>query len=451
MNEDDALLKTGVDVCFIHPEVKSTYQRGIYLYAKSLLAAAGQAGYKTTMLTDFARPTGGWDVATLYSQINKPPQVKTRALQRLPMYLSHKFGAGFAKDTLPFDSSVPLTEKTEFLRSVQRLLNCDGFYDLCRLPPSKPMFFDPIDIGFLRGVGCSVAFTTEPVSVRSQRKRVKIIQTVHDLIVLNEQVHDINVGKFRRRLDAALRNADAVLAVSEYTRREILERYPQLHDRVRVVYQPIPAHEETVRASESEQVRAEVLSRFALTSDNFVFYVGAIELRKNVARLIKAYQASEAAREMPLVLAGSFDQEYLAAEGVLGYFVEGAPVSVKGPGTVKYLGRVTELEKLCLLREARLFAFPTITEGFGIPVLEAQSMGCPVLTTNASAIPEVVGSSAALIEDPTDVGELVQAINDVVTNPDRCAQLRSDGLINSQRFTKARFAANVGELIRSVC
>ncbi len=451
MIDFDALPSQGVDVCFIHPEVKAAYQRGIYLYAKSLTAAVRCAGFCTTMLTDFAHPAGNeMRAAWLYGLVDKPPKQKIRSLQMVPRYFLHKFGRVQGGEMLAFDASAPLTEKTAYLRNIQRVVNYEGFYDLCRLPASKSVFA-PIDVDFLRGAGCPIAFTTEPVAIRSPRKEVKIIQTVHDLIVLNERVHDINVSKFRRRLDAAVLNADAVLAVSEYTRQEILERYPQLSDRVRVVYQPIPAHEETVRESESASARAEVLRHFDLASGNFVFYIGAIELRKNIARLIKAYQASEAAREMPLVLAGAIDQDYLAAEGVLGYFVDGAPVSVKGPGVVKYLGRVTELEKLCLLRDARLFAFPTITEGFGIPVLEAQSMGCPVLTTNASAIPEVVGSSAALIQDPTDVDELVQAINAVVTDPDRCAQLRADGLVNSQRFSKAHFAASVGELIRSVC
>jgi glycosyltransferase involved in cell wall biosynthesis len=450
MIDFDAVPSRGVDVCFIHPEVKATYQRGIYLYAKSLTAAVSRAGFRTTMLTDFVQPGGqALRADWLYGQIDKPPQRKTLALQMVPKYLQHKLGRVLSGETLAFDPSAPLTDKTSYLRNIQRVVNHEGFYDLCRLPASKAAF-DPIDVSFLRESGCSIAFTTEPVAIRSLRKQVKIIQTVHDLIVLNESVHDINVNKFRRRLDGALRNADAVLAVSEYTRQEILERYPQLSDRVRVVYQPIPAHDETVLVSESATARAEVLQHFGLTSGNFVFYVGAIELRKNIARLIKAYQASEAAREMPLVLAGAIDEDYLAAEGVLGYFADGAPVSVKGPGVVKYLGRVTELEKLCLLREARLFAFPTITEGFGIPLLEAQSMGCPVLTTNSSAIPEVVGDSAVLIQDPTDVDELIHAIDGVVSDPVRCAQLRADGLVNSQRFSKTRFAASVSDLIRSV-
>lgn len=446
----DALPSQGVDVCFIHPEVKAAYQRGIYLYAKSLTAAVSRAGFGTTMLTDFVRQGGhAMSADWLYGQIDKPPQRKILALQMVPRYLLHKFGHVQGGDILAFDASATLTDKTAYLSSVRRVVNHEGFYDLCRLPASKAAF-DPIDVSFLRRSGCAIAFTTEPVSIRSRDKRVKIIQTVHDLIVLNEHVHDINVSKFRRRLDGALLNADAVLAVSEYTRQEILERYPQLRDRVHVVYQPIPAQDETVQNSELESARAEVLQHFGLASGDYVFYVGAIELRKNIARLIKAYQASEAAREMPLVLAGAIDKDYLASEGLLGYFVEGAPLSVRGPGVVKYLGRVTELEKLCLLREARMFAFPTITEGFGIPVLEAQSMGCPVLTTNASAIPEVVGNSAVLIQDPTDVDELTNAINGVVSNPDRCAQLRADGLVNSQKFSKARFAANVGALIRSV-
>ncbi|MDE2000457.1 MAG: glycosyltransferase, partial [Burkholderiales bacterium] len=102
------------------------------------------------------------------------------------------------------------------------------------------------------------------------------------------------------------------------------------------------------------------------------------------------------------------------------------------------------------LREARLFAFPSLTEGFGIPVLEAQSMGCPVMTSNVSAIPEIVGSTAALINDPLNVDEIVSVLDATVADDYLCDQLRSDGLVNSQRFSKESFSHRLDDLIQSL-
>jgi glycosyltransferase involved in cell wall biosynthesis len=97
-----------------------------------------------------------------------------------------------------------------------------------------------------------------------------------------------------------------------------------------------------------------------------------------------------------------------------------------------------------------LFAFPSITEGFGIPPLEAQSMGCPVLVSNSSAIPEVVGDSAALISDPLSIDEITAHLDALVTDDARLASLSQSGLINSQRFSKQRFADDLEAMIRAL-
>lgn len=274
-----------------------------------------------------------------------------------------------------------------------------------------------------------------------------IVQTVHDLIILNTSVHNLNVSKFRRRLEAALFNSDLIISVSEYTKGEIVERYPQVADRIRVVYQPVPAENRVLRESDQPEIRQSVLAKWGLASQGYLFYVGAIEERKNIARLIWAYQRSRASREMPLVLAGALEESYLRREGVWDLF---QPQARQSAGRVIYLGKVSELEKLCLLREAALFTFPSITEGFGIPLLEAQSMGCPVLTTNSSAIPEVVGDAAVLVRDPQDADEISAGIDSVVFNTELSRSLSAGGRSNSARFSKKNFARDVGRVLAEV-
>lgn len=436
-------------VSVLHPELKSTYQRGIYLYAKSLMSGLKSGGFETLLLTDFLlNGPPAQRLQALCDLVAKPPRERVRAIQALPRLLRHRFGFVPTQDLWKMSSACALSEENRYLAEVDLLLNYERFYDMCRLVVSKRSM-DPVNIDFLEHFGSSVAIAVEPLAVRSGHRKVKVIQTVHDLIILNSDAHDLNVGKFKRRLEASFAHADMVVAVSQYTAQEIADRYPSVAPRTRVLYQPIPANDRMIAESASSQVRAEVLERRGLRAGGFIFFVGAIEERKNVARLIEAYSQSSIARDVPLVMAGALAEDYLRSEGLLYHFQADRGVQARGGG-VQYLGRITELEKLCLLREAMFFAFPTLTEGFGIPVLEAQSMGCPVLTTNGSAIPEVVGCSAALINDPTDVDEILAGVESLASDASLRQRLSAEGLLNSQRFSKANFSANLRGLIQEV-
>jgi glycosyltransferase involved in cell wall biosynthesis len=445
--------QTDRSVVFIHPEVRSTYQRGIYLYAKSLIAGVRAAGFGTAMLTDFTLHGSepGARVRDLCQKIAKPPREKIRSLQMLPEFFRHMHDPDRGIEVFRTFHCMVFDEANDYLKDVQCLLNVERYYELCRLAASKPLL-PAVDVDFVKRVNGKVAFTTAPVAIRSRTRAIKIVQTVHDLIVLNTDVHGTNVVKFRRRLEAALKHADLVVAVSDYTRAEILSRYPAMRERVKVVYQPIPANDAVVSLSKSPEIRSAVLDKYGLQSGKYVFYVGAIEERKNISCLIKAHQISICKGHIPLVLAGAVADGYAQKEGVSDLFFDeaGKPLGLRGSGDVRYLGRIPEVDKLSLLRDAGVFAFPTITEGFGIPALEAQSMGCPVIATNSSALPEVVGDTAVLLKDPTDVEELAAALNMVMDDAEFRSNLRNRGLVNSMRFTKERFSNDLENVLNLI-
>jgi glycosyltransferase involved in cell wall biosynthesis len=435
-------------VLCLNPELKTAGPRGIYLYGLSLMRALTDRSASAGLLTDVRGPAGADLAASALALCSgQAPHERVRSLEMFPAFVRHQWLGACDAQVIEVSAELSATGPLP-VRGMRRLINVPGVYDMARLAGSKPLL-PALDLDFLAPLGVRTAVTVGPMAVRSGSSKVKLIQTVHDLIILNTRLHALSRSKFKRRLEACLRHADALLAISAHTRDELVDRYPQVADRVRVVYQPIPADDGLIALSQMPQTQAEVLSRWGLQARQYVFYVGAIEERKNIARLIKAHRHCTWARDVPLVLAGSLDEDHLRKEGVWEDVMGGGSGPQAG-AAVRYLGRIGELEKLCLLRQARLFAFPSITEGFGIPPLEAQSMGCPVLVSNSSAIPEVVGDSAALISDPLSIDEITAHLDALVTDDARLASLSQSGLINSQRFSKQRFADDLEAMIRAL-
>lgn len=448
----------------MHPDLRVTYHRGVFLLAKSYMEALATVEPTYRLLTD-AVPTGDAraDVHDLINDIERPRKLKIRALQMLPRYLRMARGQSVEAALWPAPGAGELGDRSAFLRMAGGLVNVEMIYEVCRLASSKP-FVPPLPLDFLNARGSDVVLTTGPCAIRSRRADVRIIQTIHDLFLYDAPPSDSNGRKFRRKIRACVAHADLILTISEYSRKLILQHHPEVEPRLRVIYPPIPADEPTIAQSALEAVQSDVLTKFGLKPKSFILYVGAVEERKNIACLIRAHQQSKHASQVPLVIAGMVEPGYLERSGLkpvpdAGAF-EHIAGGVLGGSDAILLGRVSELEKLVLLRNASLFAFPTLVEGFGIPVLEAQYFGCPVLASSGSTMPEVLGDSAVMVDQIDDVQSLSVALDNVLSQPDLLQRLSHSGLSNSQRFSKAAFASRLSALIaecralpprRSVC
>jgi glycosyltransferase involved in cell wall biosynthesis len=159
--------------------------------------------------------------------------------------------------------------------------------------------------------------------------------------------------------------------------------------------------------------------------ENFVLFVGAVQRRKNISRLIKAFE------HLPptwrLALAGSPDG-YGAAEEL--HAVNESPRRAD----IDVLGYVSARDLESLYQRAAIFAFPSLDEGFGMPVLEAMAHGVPVITSTSSALPEVAGS-AALLVNPLDTNSIAQALTLLATDEPLRADLTRRGLHRASQFT----------------
>ncbi len=230
---------------------------------------------------------------------------------------------------------------------------------------------------------------------------IDVTITIHDLAFKHfpETFPKKHLWKLNFMLDTAVRQANRLIAVSESTKRDLLEFFPTLDEKkIRVIHHGLDANFFAQELSKSEL--SETLRPWGLQPKSYVLYVGALQPRKNLARLMQAFEQVKATYpEMKLVLAG---EPAWLADSIL-------TVREKSPyrTDIVLTGRVDSNRLRALYRGARVFAFPSLYEGFGLPLLEAFASGVPVLTTDNSSLREVAGEGALYAEatDSTDIAE----------------------------------------------
>jgi glycosyltransferase involved in cell wall biosynthesis len=259
---------------------------------------------------------------------------------------------------------------------------------------------------------CEVVHATNHVAIPPAGPAQKLVVTVHDLAF--EHFPELFPRRwrwlYRAGLRATVRRADAILTPSQATADDLLSRTDA--DPAKVHVTPLAA---SLPASSAEPLP--ILRRLGIEPP-YVLFVGTLEPRKNLVRLVRAYrQAVAMGLPHSLVLAGGtgWHAEALDAE-----------LAMSGPGRIFRTGLLPDPELDALYRGAAAFAYPSLFEGFGLPVLEALARGVPTVTSNASSIPEVAGRAAVLV-DPTSVEDLAAAIERVLTDRDLADGLRRVG------------------------
>jgi len=261
------------------------------------------------------------------------------------------------------------------------------------------------------------------------------VATVHDTIVLRYPQWLNNptyVADHTYKLRAMARYASRIIADSEHTRRDVVDLLAIALERIDVV--PLAAGPEFCPPTNLSDV-TDTLARYGLRRGRYIFFVGILSERKNVVRLATAFKAAvdrTPGLTMRLVLAGK-----------RGWMVDAIYQALEELGLGERLvlpGRVAQEDLPRLLAGARAVAYVSLYEGFGLPALEAMACGTPVVASNTTSIPEVVGD-AGLLVDPYDVAAIAEALHRLMTDDALRAELAARGLRRAAHFSWQRTAA----------
>jgi glycosyltransferase involved in cell wall biosynthesis len=239
-----------------------------------------------------------------------------------------------------------------------------------------------------------------------------------------------------------VRLAAYIVADSEATRQDLARHYGADLTRVRVIY---PGCDETLHRVEDAQIIAAAKARYHIAGD-YILYLGTLQPRKNLSRLIEAFARADllwipsGTQNLQLVLAGKKGWDYDALVRL---------VNRMGlQNRVVFPGYIAPEDKAALLSGAKALVFPSLYEGFGMPVLEAMVCGVPVVTSRVSSLPEVAGDAAVLV-DPLDVDSIAAGLGQVLGQPDLCRTLVERGYRQARRFSWQDAARQLWEVFDS--
>ena len=267
------------------------------------------------------------------------------------------------------------------------------------------------------------------------RSSARSVVTMHDAIFIRypELYSPTYRWLFTQKVRFACKAADTIIAISEQTKRDMIEFFHADESKIQVVYQGCS---NIFRQSISEEQIAEVKTRYTLPQ-NYLLDVGAIEPRKNLKNLIQAMAAAKI--DLPLVAIGGHSK----------YADEAAALAQQVGVTLLLRHGLPFADFPAIYKGAEVLCYPSIFEGFGIPILEAMCVGTPVLTSTGSCFAET-GGEAALYANPLEIEEIGSQLNNILTNNHLRREMVAKGTIQANRFTDEQVAKNLITLYSSL-
>jgi glycosyltransferase involved in cell wall biosynthesis len=272
----------------------------------------------------------------------------------------------------------------------------------------------------------------------------KFVVTIHDLILfryptrrastLSAPAYFLKTTVYHWVIKRAIKNSRILIAVSQHTKKDVLKNFKINPDKVVVTYEGVDAVEKPLLDKPET-----VLKKYGIMRP-YILYVGNAYPHKNLDRLILAFkEVSKKHSSLQLILAGKEDYFYKRLEKFV------ATSNVSG---VIFPGHIAEDHLPVLYREAKLYVFPSLYEGFGLPPLEAMARNTPIVSSNASCLPEILGN-AAYFFDPRGISETADAIEKVLTDNELRKKLISAGREQIKKYGWEKMAKETFEIYKS--
>ncbi|MBI3103823.1 glycosyltransferase family 4 protein [Candidatus Daviesbacteria bacterium] len=265
---------------------------------------------------------------------------------------------------------------------------------------------------------------------------VKRVCTIFDLSFLHfpETFTKKDLWQLKNWTQFSVENVEHIITISDSSKKDIVATYGVDNNKVTVAY---PGFNEEIFHLVDDQAKTDKVFKKYKMKDPYIIYIGTVQPRKNIVRLVETVSRVE---DLKLVIVGKMEGEgrggWMYTESL------NAPKKFEIEGRVKFLGFVPTEDLPFLLSGAKAFILPSLWEGFGIPVLEAMACGVPVLVSNVSSLPEVVGE-VGLTFDPYSIDQIEQAIRIVLTDRKLRQKLSKAGLIQAQKFSWDKMAKTV--------
>jgi glycosyltransferase involved in cell wall biosynthesis len=270
--------------------------------------------------------------------------------------------------------------------------------------------------------------------------RGRFVVTIHDL------THTLIPGKKKSRYFYrlayhlvflnAVKSAYKIIAVSQATKKAILDYYHINPDKIKVVYE---GFNQTYGMMDKTEAFSLVARKFQI-SKPYILYVGAWRRYKNLPMLAKAFdKLIDSGLDLELVLVGEKDPFYPE--------IEGQVLSIKNKGRIKILGRINDNDLKMVYNATTLFVLPSLMEGFGLPVLEAAVCGVPIACSDIPVLREVAGQAAEYF-DPNNLENMVDVLKKLINNPIRLEELANLALARSKHFSWSKAAAETVEVYK---
>ncbi|HVY34129.1 MAG TPA: glycosyltransferase family 1 protein [Caulobacteraceae bacterium] len=413
---------------------------GIATYTRNLAIAAGHLGFERGILISTApvsRRNAHLREVEFYDTARASPMPWLRNIGRLANQVAY-FGCPPRVIEIPRSGLLDTTAFHDRLGHFERVYQTSDMFQAARLhfsltgrrlklrPPG------PVDI----------AHWSSPIPI--ELIGAKNVYTLHDLVPLKLPHTTLDNKRYYLRLVQHLsETADPLITVSESSKKDIEDILPAARGRVSNTYQATDIDEgEPDGLGDTTDVGRRLKQLYNLEAGRYFLFIGAVEPKKNVGRLLQAFLSADC--DLPLVMVGP--SGWMADEELR---LLSTRAVARRLTRVKQLGFVRRPALRDLIRGSRALLFPSIYEGFGLPVVEAMTLGTPVMTSNTSSMPETAGQ-AALYVDPYRVDEMRAAITRLAHDEALVDQLRRLGPVQAEKFSAARHAERLAQAYAQV-